>query len=141
MFAWAAVLPGLKFALPLPRLVRLLASKREVARRSEREARTSELASLLYRASSPSLGDNCLERSLVTYRYLGRLGADPSLVVAVAKGERSVIGHVWVSVDGNPIHDAPEFVRQYVPILEFDASGRASKRAITASDDARAGVP
>jgi hypothetical protein len=28
-----------------------------------------------------------------------------------------------------------------VPILEFDASGRASKQAVTAADDARAGVP
>jgi hypothetical protein len=141
MFAWAAVLPALKFVLPLPRLVRLLASEREGARHAEREARTSELAGLLYRASRPGLGDNCLERSLVTYRYLGRLGADPSLVVAVAKGEQNVIGHVWVSVDGSPVHDAPEFVRQYVPILEFDASGRASKQAVTAGDDARAGVP
>jgi hypothetical protein len=127
MLAWAAVLPPLKFALPLPRLVRLLSSKRDVVRRPQREARTSELASLLYRSSRADLGDNCLERSLVTYRYLGRLGAEPSLVVAVATAQRDVIGHVWVSVDGRPVHDAPEFVARFVPILLFDPNGRVSE--------------
>jgi hypothetical protein len=131
----------LKFTLPLPRLVRLLAGKREVARRPEREARASELASLLYRSSRPGLGDNCLERSLITYRYLARLGAEPSLVVALAKGEANVIGHVWVTVDGVPVHDAPDFVAQYVPILQFDASGQASEPSVSEPHDVHVGAP
>jgi hypothetical protein len=141
MFAWAAALPLLKFALPLPRLVRLLSDRREGARRREREARVAELASLLYRSSRAGLRDNCLERSLVTYRYLGRLGANPSLVVAVAKSNRSVIGHVWVSVDGTPVHDAPEFVARYVPILHFDPNGRPAEQSVSGPRDAHVDAP
>jgi hypothetical protein len=125
MLAWASILPALKFALPLPRLVRLLSANRAAARRQgEREARVSELVSLLYRSPRPALGDNCFERSLLTHRYLGRLGAGPSLIVAVAKEDRNVIGHVWVSLDGLPVHDSPDFVKQFVPILRFAADGR-----------------
>jgi hypothetical protein len=130
MTGWALVLPILKFALPLPRLVLLLSSRRRTrARHPTREARVSELAQLLYRSHRPGFADNCLERSLVTYRYLGRLGADPSLIVAVGRDRSDVIGHVWVSVDGTPVHDAPDFLTRYVPLIVFGPNGRATSEA------------
>jgi hypothetical protein len=124
MAAWAAALPLLKFALPLPRLVQLLSSSESRQRKPARERRVSELAQLLYRSHRTSLADNCLERSLVTYRYLGRLGARPSLTVAVGKDGDSVIGHVWVSVDGAPVQDSPDVLAQYVPVITFGPNGR-----------------
>lgn len=128
MSAWALLLPILKFALPLPRLVRLLSSnRRRRSRERAREARVSELAQVVYRSRKPGFADNCLERSLVTYRYLGRLGAEPSLVVAVGHERRDVIGHVWVSVDGSPVHDAPDFLEQFVPLIAFGPNGRATE--------------
>ena len=125
MTGWAAVLPLLKFALPLPRLVQLMSNARSHRRRPTRERRVSELAQLLYGASRPRFTDNCLERSLVTYRYLGRIGAEPTLIVAVAKDGDDVTGHVWVTVDGNPVQDAPDFLAQYVPLVTFGPDGRA----------------
>ena len=122
MTLWALLLPALKFALPLPRLVRFLASRRARPQRSTaRESRVSELARLVYRSR---LGDNCLERSLVTFRYLGRLGADPRLVVAMGKEREDMIGHVWVVVDGEPVHDSADYLAQFVPVVSFDAAGR-----------------
>ena len=129
MAAWAAVLPLLKFALPLPRLVRLLSSEGSRRREPQRERRVAELAQLVYRSDRPGFADNCLERSLVTYRYLGRLGAEPSLTVAVAKEGNDVIGHVWVSVGGAPVQDAPDFVAQYVPVVTFGPNGKTEESA------------
>jgi hypothetical protein len=118
MFAWALVLPVLKFALPLPRLVRLAASPRGRARSGERERAVAEHAARVYRRRRD---DNCLERSLVTYRYLGRAGADPRLVVGMRASDR--FGHVWVTTDGTAVHDAPPFLSQLEPLFEFDAAG------------------
>ena len=118
MFAWSLVLPALKFLLPLPRLVRLAASPRTRARDARAEHAVAEHAARVYRRRRD---DNCLERSLVTYRYLGRAGAEPRLVVGVRGVDR--FGHVWVTTDGAPVHDAPAFVAELEPLLEFDAGG------------------
>jgi hypothetical protein len=118
MFAWGLVLPVLKFALPLPRLVRLVASPRRRARDAAREAAVAEQAARVYRWRRD---DNCLERSLVTFRYLGRAGADPRLVVGMRASDR--FGHVWVTTDGAAVHDAPEFLAELEPLFEFDADG------------------
>ena len=118
MFAWSLVLPALKFALPLPRLVRLAASPRRVARDAGRETAVAEHAARVYRHRRD---DNCLERSLVTYRYLGRSGAEPRLIVGMRAADK--FGHVWVTTDGAAVHDAPQFLAQLEPLFEFDAAG------------------
>ena len=123
MSGWAALLPVLKLALPLPRLVALMASPRPRSRSRAREYRIAELAQLLYRRRERDVEDTCLERSLVTYRYLGRVGADPSLVVAFGREQRDVIGHVWVTVDGTAVHDPADSLERYVPLLAFRADG------------------
>ena len=124
MLGWAPLLPLLKYVVPLRRLVRLAAAP---PRRSERdraeEARIARLAQLLYRGQRLGVRDNCLERSLLTYRYLGRANADPRLVVGVRKDESGVLGHVWVTVDGEPVHDPPQALDDLVPMMSFDAAG------------------
>ncbi len=124
MAAWAPLLPLLKFALPLPRLVRLLAPQpRARPRDREAERRVTRLSRLLYRSRGIGVRDNCLERSLVTFRYLSLASARPELVVGMRKDEDNFVGHVWVLLDGEPVHDAPESLRELVPVMAFDASG------------------
>ena len=119
MAAWAAVLPVLKFALPLPRLVRLVAARpSRRARDRERERKVARVAARIYGSSVVPMGDNCLERSLVTYRYLTRLNADPKLVVGVRR-DGDLRGHVWVTIDGEPVHDSREYVERFVPLTTF----------------------
>lgn len=116
---WICILPLLKRTVPLPRLVRLMwLSPHSVERNVERERRTIRIVGRLSRAS----GGNCLERSLIVYRYLARAGADPRLVVGISKpGE--FLGHVWVTVDGRPMLESPESLRGYTELVTFRAGG------------------
>src|SRR5438093_3565335 len=95
---WAVVLRGLKFALPLPLLVRAMRLRsRGAARSAWREQQVATLSRWACRLTSWSGGGNCLERALVSYRYLCRLGAEPSVVVGFRHGaEGTVHGHAWV---------------------------------------------
>ena len=122
--AWALVLPVAKRVVPLRRLVALMASEPKRAERDpELEWRIARMARLVYRGRRPTFRDNCLERSLVTYRYLTRLNADPRLVVGMGKRDE-VIGHVWVLVDGKPVHDDEASLRDLVPVVDFGPDGQ-----------------
>jgi hypothetical protein len=128
MLAWWVALPLLKRATPLPRLVRFAQlDPRRTARDLEREAKVAALAEWLFKARPRPARDNCLERSLVAYRFLGRLGAEPELVVGVGDKEEATVGHVWVIVDGRPVHDQPETLDAYEAIVVFDSGGRRSE--------------
>ncbi|HEY3070897.1 MAG TPA: lasso peptide biosynthesis B2 protein [Gaiellaceae bacterium] len=120
MIAWAPGLPVLKRALPLPRLVALMEkAPRRRSRDRELERRIVRMARLIYRGRRGTFRDNCLERSLVTYRFLGRAGADPELVVAMSKRDEGLHGHVWVTVEGIPVHEDPADLEVYVPLMRF----------------------
>jgi hypothetical protein len=117
---WMCVLPVLKRTLPLPRLVRLMwVSPRDPERDPEREKRVIRVVARLSRAS----GGNCLERSLILYRYLSRVDADPRLVIGMAKPDM-YLGHVWVTVNGRPLLETPETLRGYEEVTAFDSEGR-----------------
>jgi hypothetical protein len=119
-FGWLCVLPVLKRTLPLERLVRLMwRTPRGDTRDRGREQRTTRIVSRLSRTS----GGNCLERSLVLYRYLARANADPELVVGMARPDE-YLGHVWVTVDGRALLETPESLRAYTELVTFRA-GRA----------------
>jgi hypothetical protein len=123
MAPWALLLPVLKFVVPLPRLVRLATPRRrDGERRPQQEAVIVELTRLLARTRAlVAADDNCLERSLLTYRFLAREGAHPRLVVGMAKGEADLEGHVWVLVDGRPVHDPPETLARYRELMSFSS--------------------
>jgi hypothetical protein len=129
MAAWTLVLPALKYLLPLKRLVRLAAGDDGGVRAPAREQKIADLVRVLYRSPAAVVRDNCLERSLVTYRYLGRAGARPELVVGMGKDGGDLLGHVWVTVDGEPLYDSPEKLGQFVPIAVFDSSGAVTREA------------
>jgi transglutaminase superfamily protein len=117
---WLCALPVLKRTLALERLVRLMwLAPGGNARDSGRERRTIRIVARLARTS----GGNCLERSLVLYRYLARANADPHLVVGMARPDE-YLGHVWVTVDGQPLLETPETLGGYTEVVTFRA-GRA----------------
>lgn len=123
MLGWSLVLPLLKRALPLPTLVGLMRCKpRTGAGGAERVGALSEWA---FRSRPRSSRDNCLDRALVAYRYLGREGASPTIVIGVAKDATNAIaGHVWVTVDGEPVHDEHEFLAGFTELTAFGSDGR-----------------
>lgn len=143
MAAWAPALPVLKRALPLPRLVALMAARpRSRARDADLERRIARMARLLYRGRPATFRDNCLERSLVAYRYLGRAGAAPELRVGFRREEKGVRGHVWVLLDGRPVHEAPEELDGYGEVTAFGPGGaRVSARGAAGAAPGADGRP
>jgi hypothetical protein len=128
MLGWWIALPLLKRATPLPRLVRFAhLDPRRTARDLEREAKVAALAEWLFKVRPRPARDNCLERSLVAYRFLGRLGAEPELVVGLGDKEEATVGHVWVTVDGHPVHDELEALDAYQALVVFGSDGRRSE--------------
>jgi hypothetical protein len=125
MLGWSAVLPLAKFALPLPLLVRLMRSSSGRATRDRRrEARIAAIAAWVFKTRPPGSRDNCLERALVTYRYLSRAGAKPDLFVGLTQPGEDLLGHAWVVVEGRAVHDEPQTLRRYATLLVFGSDGR-----------------
>lgn len=119
IYGWLCVLPLLKRRLSLARLVRLMWLRpRGAARDGVRERRTIRTVARLSRVS----GGNCLERSLVLYRYLARANADPRLVVGMARPDE-YLGHVWVTVDGRPLLETAETLASYTEVVGFGRGG------------------
>jgi hypothetical protein len=100
MLGWSVVLPIAKRAIPF-----------------------TSLAAWVFKTRPPGARDNCLERGLVAYRYLSHAGADPHLVMGVAKSMGGVHGHVWVMVDGRPVHDSPTTLERFEKMLVFASDG------------------
>lgn len=102
---WAYVLPLLKKRLSLPRLGRLMwlePTRPERDRRRERQIVSSVRRA--YGVATFRRRDNCLEQSLLLYRYLSRAGARPLLVIGVRRLDRGGwTGHSWLLVDDVPI--------------------------------------
>jgi hypothetical protein len=60
----------------------------------------------------------------VLYRLLSEVNASPRLMIGVAAGAWAVEGHAWVVVDGRPIGDSEDVVRQYSVVTGFEADGQ-----------------
>jgi hypothetical protein len=124
MVGWSLVLPVAKFVFPVERLAGFMRlDARPGDRDRVRQERVVALAAWVFKSRPRNSRDNCLERGLVTYRYLGRAGAQPDLVVGLARDDGDVHGHVWVVVDGHPVHDSEEALRQFEPLFTFKSDG------------------
>ena len=82
MMPWRVVLPVAKRVIPLSTLVSVMELPRRFLKR--RPLREKRVASLAHRVSglgarSPA---NCLERSLLAYRFLSEMGAGPRLALS-----------------------------------------------------------
>jgi hypothetical protein len=95
-----------------------------VVRDATREDQIVTLARWTCRLTRWSSGGNCLERGLITYRFLGAANAQPSLVVGIGRGERGEIrGHAWVLVDGKPAGESLASVSEFETVLTFGPDG------------------
>ena len=124
-FMWRLALPFLKHLVPLPTLVRVLCAKPLANTLDARQRRLSRLESvrqLLAEGGRLAVSSNCLERSLMLYRFLTEAGAGPQLVMGVSKGNTGVAGHAWIEIDGQALADAT--TDSFAPILIFGAEGR-----------------
>lgn len=131
MAGWALLLPLLKRGLALGRLVRLLAARPPAAPRPRDPATEAAILRTVRRLYHPARrrpSDNCLERSLVLYRYLGQAGAAPRLVIGLAAGPPPAAGHAWVEVDGAPVGETPADLAGYRPVVAFDARGTVERK-------------
>jgi Transglutaminase-like superfamily len=124
MLAWRAIMPLLKRVMSLPRLVELMdAGPANGDSRSERQGRIADISQRVFNVFR--IEDNCLDLSLVTYRYLAKAGADPRLVIAVRKDGQLTRGHAWVTVAGVPVHDSTERLGDFTSLMTFQPGGPA----------------
>ena len=125
ILGWACVLPGLKRVLPLPRLVLLVRRHRAAsARDGQREDQIVTFARWACRLTGWASGGNCLERSLLAYRFLGAVNADQWLVVGIGSDVRAQVrGHAWIMVDGNPAGESLEPLRDFACVVAFRPDG------------------
>ena len=66
--------------------------------------------------------EGCLQSSLVLYRELSALGADPKLAVGFRRNDDRVEGHAWVFVDGRVI-PGELYAQPFVPAFQFGRGG------------------
>jgi Transglutaminase-like superfamily len=126
IFAWTAFVRLAKYAMPLRTLVKIVSPRSRPGPRDRRRERQIALfADWASRIVPPATTGNCLERSLVAYRYLVRAHADPRLVIGFRRGDTGVLGHAWILVDGQPLSDSPASVAEYEVAMSFAADGRA----------------
>ena len=70
-----------------------------------------------------NLGDcDCLQRSLLLYRELSRLGADPTLTIGFRHSAQRVQGHAWVTARDEIVAE-PAGIGEYVPAIRFGRNG------------------
>lgn len=117
--AWLGVLPVLKHAVPLPTLARFMWRG---GTSSTRNAKDEERVIRVVGGLSRRAGGNCLARSLVIYRFLSRLNADPILVAGMSR-KGTLVGHAWVTVDGEPLLESAHSLEGYVQVVRFGARG------------------
>jgi len=126
MGSWVPALPILKRVVSLQRLANLMQGDGSGARDRAYERQIVALSALLVGLRPPRFRDNCLERSLLAYRFLTLANADPRLVVGVRSGESGIFGHAWVTLDGEPIHESPAAISQFARVVEFSPEGAFS---------------
>jgi hypothetical protein len=129
MLAWRTVLPLLKRRVPLATLARVMWQKPRASSQPGRSDRIPGLVQRLYREFRPGRDDICLERSLLTYRFLSRAGADPRLVIGIRGLGGSVIGHAWVVVDGEPLFEPAASLGEYTSFFSFGRDGTVDTSA------------
>jgi len=121
MSCWVLALPFAKRAVPIERLARLMWCDRRAWRNPHNDLFTTRLACRLTRFS----GSNCLDRSLILYRFLGRAGVHPQLILGFHRASpASGLGHAWVVVDGTPVVESAADIETYEPVMAFGAEGR-----------------
>ena len=110
MLAWWIALPLLKRTTPLPRLVRFAQlDPRRTARDPEREEKVAALAEWLFKAR-PRRHSRQLPGAIARHLPFPRTAQRRTRSSSSDSASRrtATVGHVWVTVDGRPVHDQQE---------------------------------
>jgi hypothetical protein len=124
MAGWRLALPLLKRRMALPRLVGFMwEGDRSTHATADRRQRIAELTTVVFRSNHRDRPGNCLDRSLVAYRYLSAAGAHPELLVGLRRGDGLLKGHAWVTVNGVPVEESPEPLDEFARVVAFHGAG------------------
>jgi hypothetical protein len=122
MSLWAVLVPVLKRLVPLQKVARMMwANSHARTPGKERQQRIVRAARSILRARPLSRDENCLDRSLVLYRFLSMEMLDPRLVLGVRRGPEGIKGHAWVTVGGRPVVEPS--MAEYAPIAVIGPAG------------------
>ena len=122
--AWRLVLPFLKRTLAIDRLVALMRAHAPAQRRlPNRPERIAQIAALVCRPRLLRSQDNCLERSLIAYRYLFAIGAGPELVIGIRRADGGIAGHAWLALEGRPVGEPADMVQKFTEVISFTGAG------------------
>jgi hypothetical protein len=128
MTGWRLMLPLFKRRMALPRLVSMMWEGEHFrSPRPERQVRIAELTTVVFRAEHRYRPGNCLDRSLVAYRYLSAAGADPELRIGLRRGDGLLMGHAWVTVGDRPVEESPEPLEEFAEVVAFHGDGVSSR--------------
>ena len=143
MALWRLAVPLLKWLLPLPRLARLMwATRGRQERDPAREQRIVALSETLCGPHGGRILDNCLERSLVSYRFLSQAGAEPELTFGVARDKNDPVrGHAWLTLDGQPVHDSLASLEKFEELGTFGAAGALKQTGVPSGVHATTPTP
>jgi hypothetical protein len=110
----------LKRIVPLPRLARMAWKPGRPERDPDAERRVIVAVTRMRQWFGRDA--DCVQASLVLYRELSRLGAEPILAVGFRGHVGGVEGHAWVSVDGHEVFKESED-RPFMAALHFGHGG------------------
>jgi hypothetical protein len=112
----------LKRTVPIATLVRLMATPGGRATRDPR--RIVELVDWLYGPRRKRELGNCLDRSLVLYRFLSRSEPATRLVIGMRRESSELEGHAWVIAGDRAFGETPPSGGGFVTLATFAADGR-----------------
>jgi hypothetical protein len=123
LFGWRLALTALKRAVPIARLVQLMADlpPRNLSRDT---GEIVELVDWIYASRRDADLGNCLDRSLVLYRFISRNEPRARLVLGMRQGPGKLEGHAWVLAGDREIGANPDHGPGFQPLAVFDANGR-----------------
>jgi hypothetical protein len=123
MLGWAVVVPLLKRVVPLRTLARIMWADSSRRASPEWKKPVVRAGRRLVRLRPFSRDENCLDRSLIIYRFLSMAQLEPRLVLGVRNEGSRIAGHAWIIVDGAPVIESQEVVAGYAPVAVFGLRG------------------
>lgn len=122
LLGWRVALAALKRTVPIETLVRMMATPG--GRSTHDTRRIVEMVDWLYAPRRNRDLDNCLDRSLVLYRFLSRNEPGTRLVLGMRRGSSELEGHAWVIAGDRAIGAAPVDGGGFVPLATYAADGQ-----------------
>jgi hypothetical protein len=114
-------LGALKHVVPVQTLARWV--WRQPTRVADHRAIDTAVARVWRTRSLLAMGDrDCLQRSLLLYRELSGLGADPTLMIGFRQSANKVQGHAWVVAHEDVVAE-PTGIAGFVPTFSFGRRG------------------